>query len=166
MELCNFSIKGLFRINGNRNNDANKKVYVVTVSESYFFNAILPKILYRAYPIPEHIPVKIPKYEIVSKPLFVNNPLIIPVVRIQPSSAINREINFCLVIFSWKNIEDNIITKHGAVYSKIAAIDKDVSLIVIKYITLKKTMLNIPVHRKIQTSLIAILNLSKFVIKT
>ena len=45
---------------------ANIKVYVVTVYGEYFLKAIVPKILYNPYPIPEPSPINSPKGEIPS----------------------------------------------------------------------------------------------------
>lgn len=144
--------------NGIKKSEATKKVYEVTVIESYFFKATLPKIVYKAYPIPEPIPVSIPRVDILLNPSGLKMLPRIPVVNKHPINESTRAVIFCFVICSPKNIDDIIITKQGAVYRSIAAMDRVVSFMVMKYITLKNTMLKIPVPIKSHRSFNLILS--------
>jgi hypothetical protein len=67
-------------------------VYVVTVYGEYFLNAIVPKILYNPYPIPEPRPTNSPVIVIPSPE--------IPDTRTQPAKARAKAINLFLLNFS------------------------------------------------------------------
>ena len=47
-----------------------------------------------------------------------------PDTRQQPANASSMAASFCPVSFSLKSSAENRITKHGAVYSNIAAADR------------------------------------------
>ena len=83
-------------------------------------------IEYSAYPSPAPRPIK--RVIKVSFSEFEKT----PVTNIQPIKARNRAIVFDVVNLSLKHIAEMIITNAGAVYSKIAATESDVTVISLK----------------------------------
>lgn len=111
--------------NGIETSDANIKVYNVIVNVLYFLKANFPKIEYSAYPNPAPRPIAISINDMLSSPVILE-------IKTHHIKVNIIDIILVNVIFSLNNITDIIITKIGAVYKSMAAIDKEVNLIDVK----------------------------------
>ena len=84
-----------------------KNVYVVTVYGVYFFRAIVPRILYNPYPIPDPKPISRPQRVIFSPD--------IPDTNTHPANAARSAMIFRTFSFSLKKTTDISIIHTGDV---------------------------------------------------